>query len=460
MALTLTIENFTSLPDGGPLTYTVTGARGFDVGRDTGLDWTLPDATRYISGKHCEVRYQDGDYVLYDVSTNGTFLNGSDRRMHGPHVLRSGDRVLIGNYIVVVTTDFSGGGLRPPPPAAPAAFGTDIWDCESAAPPASANDIVPRPAHRPIQPEFPDWRMALPNPEPPLPASAPESPRRSVWVDATPTGLWAGTDAVPGAPSPPPAHSPPPPQETEPEPPAAQPAPVWDEGPPVAPPEPAPPSAARSAPEADAAPSPPLPGGLSTDAALAAFARGAGLPIEAFSRRSGPELFEEIGATVRVVAENLLALLQARSSVKRTIRSSDYTTIAALDNNPFKFSPTAEDALRIAFGPPTRSYLSGRTAFQRGFSDVTEHQVKVFSAMQMALKMLMEDLDPNAIEAGLGPDKGVSGLLANRKARLWDHYAATWRANTQRSTDGMVGLFLHYFSQSYDSLGPHGENER
>jgi type VI secretion system protein ImpI len=35
MALTLTIENFSRLPDGGPLFYTVTGGRGFDLGRDT-----------------------------------------------------------------------------------------------------------------------------------------------------------------------------------------------------------------------------------------------------------------------------------------------------------------------------------------------------------------------------------------------------------------------------------------
>ena len=48
----------------------VTGKRGIDIGRDQHLDWTLPDPTRYISAKHCEVRYRDGGYWLYDVSTN------------------------------------------------------------------------------------------------------------------------------------------------------------------------------------------------------------------------------------------------------------------------------------------------------------------------------------------------------------------------------------------------------
>ena len=30
-----------------------------DIGRDQHLDWTLPDPTRYISGKHCEIHYRD-----------------------------------------------------------------------------------------------------------------------------------------------------------------------------------------------------------------------------------------------------------------------------------------------------------------------------------------------------------------------------------------------------------------
>jgi hypothetical protein len=39
MALRLVIENETSLPDGGPLSVTVTGQHGIDIGRDQYLDW-------------------------------------------------------------------------------------------------------------------------------------------------------------------------------------------------------------------------------------------------------------------------------------------------------------------------------------------------------------------------------------------------------------------------------------
>ena len=42
MTLTLHIENETSLPDGGPLSVSIKGRRGLDIGRDPYLDWTLP----------------------------------------------------------------------------------------------------------------------------------------------------------------------------------------------------------------------------------------------------------------------------------------------------------------------------------------------------------------------------------------------------------------------------------
>src|SRR5579862_4656844 len=105
MPMTLQLVNETTLPDGGPVSYHISGKRGIDIGRATHLDWCLPDPTRYISSKHCEIRYKDGAYWLHDVSTNGTFLNGADHRMHAPHRLRNGDRFVVGQYIVAVTLE-------------------------------------------------------------------------------------------------------------------------------------------------------------------------------------------------------------------------------------------------------------------------------------------------------------------------------------------------------------------
>ena len=104
MTLRLSIENVDRLPDGGPIRIEVKG-RGLDLGRDSHLDWTLPDPSRSISGKHCEIRYRDGGYWLHDVSTNGTFVNGADYRLDAPYLLRNGDRLSIGPYIIAVAVE-------------------------------------------------------------------------------------------------------------------------------------------------------------------------------------------------------------------------------------------------------------------------------------------------------------------------------------------------------------------
>ena len=104
MTLRLSIENMDRLPDGGPLRIEVKG-RGLDFGRDAHLDWTLPDPSRTVSSKHCEVRFRDGGYWLHDVSTNGTFVNGSQFRLDAPYLLRDGDRLNIGPYIIAVSVE-------------------------------------------------------------------------------------------------------------------------------------------------------------------------------------------------------------------------------------------------------------------------------------------------------------------------------------------------------------------
>ena len=105
MPLTLQLVNETTLPGGGPVSFQLSGKCAIDIGRAAHLDWTLPDPTRFISNKHCEIRYKDGGYWLRDVSTNGTYLNGADHRMQAPHRLRNGDRFTVGHYLVAVTLE-------------------------------------------------------------------------------------------------------------------------------------------------------------------------------------------------------------------------------------------------------------------------------------------------------------------------------------------------------------------
>ncbi|WP_027143737.1 type VI secretion system-associated FHA domain protein TagH [Mesorhizobium sp. WSM3626] len=103
MFISLQISNVDRLPPGVATSYAARD-RSFEIGREN-CDWTLADPDKIISGRHCEVRYQTGSFWLHDLSRNGTFVNGSSQRIHAPHRLTRGDRLLIGHYVITVSID-------------------------------------------------------------------------------------------------------------------------------------------------------------------------------------------------------------------------------------------------------------------------------------------------------------------------------------------------------------------
>jgi type VI secretion system protein ImpI len=429
MTLTLRIENLTTLPDGGPLSVSIKGKRGLDIGRDQYLDWTLPDSSRFISGKHCEVRWHDGGYWLHDISTNGTFMNGAESRLKAPHRLRNGDRFVIGQYIIAATMDEE---LAEPGETVPRVPSRDdnLWDGV----PDAADPIDPRQLKGPhdavpVRPDFLDWAVDVPAPtmhSAPSPAPPVSSIRRMP--------MGAEQDSWAEGPPPPPAPQPeviPVPTPRRPD--IGEARQTWP-----APESVSPVSTQRNG-DADA---------------MAKFtqlvARGAGLPDDAFAGRDPGELAEQFGRLMKLTTDNMKQLLEARQQAKRLARSPNQTTVQAINNNPLKFAPTAEDALRIMFGSQNRSYLDSERAFAQGFDDLKKHQIKTYAAMQQAVTLLMKDVDPVAIEAASQSDRGLAGMVGSRKARLWDIYVARWQAHAKRHDNGILDTFMDYFARCYD----------
>jgi len=85
----------------------VFGVSGGSIGRSAENDWVLPDDMRYVSGRHARIVYHKGRYLLQDTSSNGTYVNDSDRPLgnQNPYELKSGDVVRIGEYHVQVQID-------------------------------------------------------------------------------------------------------------------------------------------------------------------------------------------------------------------------------------------------------------------------------------------------------------------------------------------------------------------
>jgi type VI secretion system protein ImpI len=447
MTLTLHIENETSLPDGGPLSVSIKGKRGLDIGRDPYLDWTLPDPSRSISGRHCEVRWHDSAYWLHDISTNGTFLHGAESRLKAPHRLRNGDRFVIGQYIIAAALEEEivepgeGAPVHVPP------RDDDLWDAgPDAADPIDPQQLKgPRDAS-PVRPDFLDWAVDVPTPTmhraPPAATSVSSVQVPSVQVSSVQiSSVRAKPLAIV------PEHA------------------SWAEGPPpplAAPPEIIPVPTPRRPetgepkrpwPVAELEPAAMEERNVDFDA-MAKFAelvaRGAGLPENAFAGRDPGELAEQFGRLLKLATDNMKQLLEARQHAKRLARSPNQTAVQAINNNPLKFAPSPEDALRIMFGSPGRSYLDAERAFAQGFDDLKKHQIKTYSAMQRAVTLLMKDVDPAAVEAASQSDRGLAGMMGSRKARLWDLYVARWQAHARRHDNGILDTFMDYFARCYD----------
>ena len=402
MTLILTIENRQSLPNGAPVSVTLADGRGLEIGRNDNLDWTLPDPSRVVSGKHCEVRGRDGAYWLHDVSTNGTFLNDNAHRIQAPYRLRDGDRLTIGPYVI----------------------GVAIVEDENSLPGRGNERRFLDPCE--LVPSGPSLQGIAPEANPELaskvvfggaPNSVLSEPADAGACEVQALERQAGSKPDRSAPA------------------SIKEAPIE-------------PQAGRPA----SLQQPAGGNGPSLEEFLRRFTAAANIPGQCFARRDPLTVADELGGLMRVAVENLTQLLNARVQTKRFVRASSQTTIQARDNNPLKFAPTCDDALKIMFGPRTSGYLDARGAFEGAFADLKSHQINTFSAMQQAVRMLVEDLDPKAIEEAAGPETRLAGLFGSRTSKAWNMYVARWQAKALRHEDGLADAFMLYFAERYDQL--------
>lgn len=132
MTLILTVRNKDALQEG------VAGEQRIDadlavLGRSRNCDWHLPDPGNVVSSRHCEVRREGDGWLIKDISTNGTYLNGAPERLAGEHRVAEGDVIRIGPYELIASF------------AAP--------DEKTAFTPAPAAAPTPSPAPEPAQAE-------------------------------------------------------------------------------------------------------------------------------------------------------------------------------------------------------------------------------------------------------------------------------------------------------------------
>jgi type VI secretion system FHA domain protein len=184
--------------------------------------------------------------------------------------------------------------------------------------------------------------------------------------------------------------------------------------------------------------------------ALAQFLDGAGVKPEAIAGHSAAEVLQGSGKLLRVMVSGLMELLRERSHMKDTFRLPQ-TVMQAAQNNPLKFSPSVDEALRYLLNDRSEgAYLSAEDAVRAGFRDVRQHEQALVKAMLQAVQDYVERFDPEELKGRF--DKGLKrgGLLSSaNKLKYWELYEESYPALTQREEGGPPQLFTEEFARAY-----------
>ena len=512
MTLRLRFQNSGALPGGQESVEMVDGT--LTIGRGEENDLTLPDPDRMLSKRHCMVEDHSGNYVVVDISTNGTFLNYSPERLGDlPTPLNHGDVLQIGNYELGV--EISSGvaaavadpfaGIAPPLGDLPVSHGQAVdqrpqhdfvgtLDDPAGKDGGDFLDDLLGPADSGQAPAtanvHPSWERAV-TPEDPLEPSAPlpdeEDPffKKPEQDPFAPTGASeqdhsqstadfyskpkAEADLIPDdwddlmAPNGPATPSAP----AAGDPFAAAPAPDGPFSDEVVPQAEAP-VAAPAPPSEPVAPSLPEP----TPPPVATPAPVPMAPTQAQATVANVDLvrtfLEKAGAGQLNIPDGELPEVMARMGAvfaamvtgmreilitRASIKGElrmNRTMIQSAGNNPLKFTISPEQAIEAMVRPSTTGYLDAETATTEALRDIKAHEVAMMTGMEAALKDLLSRLDPDKLTERIEAGTGLGSLLGGKKAKYWEAYASKYSDIAKEAEDDFQSAFGREFARAYE----------
>ncbi len=162
------------------------------------------------------------------------------------------------------------------------------------------------------------------------------------------------------------------------------------------------------------------------------------------------EVLQVAGQLLRAMVTGVTGLLHERAELKEVFRISQ-TIIKPSQNNPLKFSPSVEDALKYLLGDRSESYLSAEESVESAFKDIRNHEKAVISSMVKTLEDYMERFDPDELKSRF--DRGLrrSSILSSaNKLKYWELYEETYHVLTRHDEGVAPDLFSEEFARTYE----------
>jgi type VI secretion system FHA domain protein len=394
------------------------------VGRGEECTLVLEDPKKHVSRVHVELEEKDeGTFLLTVVSkVNPVFINGKRHAPGSKLDLSAGDRFELGEYELEIlapasstktifptsdveeTTQPNNPMLQVPKARAPAPRQENTVPVEA---------IEPAPAEEPhaYVGELPPVEPGIfDEPAPAEPSAAAPAAEKNVFEEATFVGASPNKTATN----------------------------VFDEA-----------TYVGSRQTAQAGTAPGQGGEAGMRAAVQAFLAGAGLEGKEIRDAEIEAFLLQSGKIMRAAVEGAMALLAARATAKKELRAEDRTMVASKDNNPLKLMSDPQEALAFLFDTRDRTggFLDPVRAVGDAFDDLRAHEVALFAGMRAALLGAIQRFDPKVLEVEL--EKNAGGLGLNRKAKLWEQFAAFQQKLARDAKNDFNKIFGREFMSTY-----------
>jgi FHA domain-containing protein/type VI secretion system protein len=193
----------------------------------------------------------------------------------------------------------------------------------------------------------------------------------------------------------------------------------------------------------------PVRGASGTASDLQAFLKGLGATGFSIPPAEGEAFLEQAGEIVRASVEGLITLLLARSEVKKELRAADRTMLASHNNNPLKFMGGVDEAVRFLFDPQSANagaFLPPVKAVEDACNELIAHEMALVAGMRAAVVGAIKRFDPAILEQEMAKH---SGLVLNKKARLWELQVDKYEKMQQEMADNLDRLFESDFLSAY-----------
>ncbi|WP_160172684.1 type VI secretion system-associated FHA domain protein TagH [Methylomarinum vadi] len=179
------------------------------------------------------------------------------------------------------------------------------------------------------------------------------------------------------------------------------------------------------------------------------FLLGAGLEGTSLQQALTPETFYIVGKILRASVQGTLDVLIGRAKIKNEMHL-DVTMIRSKQNNPIKFSVSAEEAIKKLLAPQDSGYLSAEDAIEEAFDDIKAHQYSVIAGMQTALLEVLKRFDPQKLENRLQEESPISASIPiHKQAKLWRLFEHLYKDIEHEATDNFYHLFGQAFAETY-----------